>query len=331
MIKIPILVALGVLGALSIGRDASAQLTPKQLFNGIDRPFTVDVAVPEGLEGEPTIQLLRAVSAEVVAAEAVGEGEVNLDSLFPFLWQVSGDPGLYYAQLAIGDTRVGAAIVLQPMVSPKVAQVDNSDPRRPRIVFQQPGRTFSGYRAYVDKNVVFDTTEGEIEFKMRPDQAPNTVWNFRSLAEGGFYDDVAFHRIMGPRAGRAAFMIQVGDPTATGTGGPGYFIALEDSKLLHDFGVLSMARSPAPDTGGSQVFICLSRAGTQSLDGLYTSFGEAIRGTDAIVAISTTAVGAGDRPADPMPSIRSAWLVDAAPYGTGPVRVQEPADEPVDR
>jgi len=331
MTKTPILVVLGLLSVLILGPEAAAQLQPKQLYFGIDRPFMVEVAVPEGLEGEPTVQLLKPVSAEVIAAEAVKEGEVDLASLFPFLWQVSGDPGFYYVQLAIGDTRVGPAIVLQPMVSPKVAQLDNSDPSRPKVVFQQMGRTFSGYRAYVDQNVVFDTTEGEIEFKMRPDQAPNSVWNFRSLVDGGYYTDVAFHRIMGPKGERPGFVIQVGDPTATGTGGPGYFIPLEDSKLLHDFGVLSMARSGPPDTGGSQVFVCLSREATRSLDGLYTAFAETIRGGESIMTIATVPVGAGNRPADPMPMIRSAWLVDSAPYGTGPATVREPASEPVDR
>jgi len=173
--------------------------------------------------------------------------------------------------------------------------------------------------------VVLETTSGPIEIKLRPDQAPNTAWNFRTLAEGGFYTDILFHRIIAMIPGRGPFVIQVGDPTGTGRGGPGYQFDLERSALPHDFGVISMARSGDPDSNGSQVFLCLSRPGTQALDGSYTTFGYAVSGADAIVAISQSPVGAGDRPVgDELPKIESARLVDAPPYSETPARVERP-------
>lgn len=104
---------------------------------------------------------------------------------------------------------------------------------------------YSGVREYVEKHIVWDASEGEIEFQLRPDQAPNTCWNYMQLVGGGFYTDIIFHRIINrlPSNGKR-FVAQVGDPTSTGGGGPGYFVDLEASRLPHDFGVLSMAPRP---------------------------------------------------------------------------------------
>ncbi len=119
----------------------------------------------------------------------------------------------------------------------------------------------------------------------------------------------------------------MGDPTGTGAGGPGYFIDLEDSNLPHDFGVISMARSGDPNSNGSQVFLCLSRGGTEFLDGRYTTFGQSIQGADAIRAIADSPVGQGDRPTgSDLPKIITARLVDAAPHGTGAMPVKNPLE-----
>ncbi|MBL8877234.1 MAG: peptidylprolyl isomerase [Phycisphaerae bacterium] len=175
-----------------------------------------------------------------------------------------------------------------------------------------------------------ETDKGVIEFQLRPDVAPNTAWNFRELVGGGFYTDIIFHRIVPKLQSGHPFVIQVGDPTATGTGGPGYNIDLEQSSLQHDFGVLSMARSGDPNSNGSQVFVCLSRPGTAFLDGNYTTFGQAISGADVIRAIAASPIGAEGRPTDPMPLIKTATLVDAAPYGTGPkpITPEAPSQSP---
>lgn len=122
--------------------------------------------------------------------------------------------------------------------------------------------------------------------ELYPEIAPNTVKNFVSLIRDGFYDGVIFHRVI------PGFMIQGGDPTGTGMGGPGYSIAGEfgmngfKNELLHTKGVLSMARSQNPDSGGSQFFIMVDDA--PFLDGQYAAFGkitEGIEEADRIVAV----------------------------------------------
>lgn len=312
--------AIGVVPAFLTAIGANAQLAPERLYYGVNREIPIVVTVPSGKQGEAVIELLRPETAEKVATASVLPGKVNLATLFPNLWNAK-TPSLLYAQLVVGGEKIGPALVLQPMVNPKLASMQ---PGAPGPRFASTGETYSGLRIYVDKNVRFDTDKGVIEFQLRPDVAPNSSWNFRQLADGGYYTDVIFHRIVPTRQDGQPFVIQVGDPTATGTGGPGYLIDLEPSTLQHDFGVLSMARSGDPNSNGSQVFVCLSRGGTAFLDGNYTTFGQAISGADVIQAIAASPIGAEGRPLDPQPRIKSASLVDAAPYGTGPKPVTAP-------
>ncbi|UCD75565.1 MAG: peptidylprolyl isomerase [Phycisphaerales bacterium] len=145
---------------------------------------------------------------------------------------------------------------------------------------------FSGLCAYVEQEIVLRTTVGDIVLAMCPEEAPNTVWNFLQLCEGGFYNDVTFHRILQMSRAGLPFVIQAGDPTATGDGGPGYWLPIEPSRLPHDYGVISMARADDPDSAGSQFFICLSREGTARLDGQYCAFGYAVEGAATIDAIA---------------------------------------------
>ena len=310
--------------AAALVSPARAQLTPHRLYNGIDRGVLIDVAVPSGLDGDAEVRLYRPGEEAAAGTAPVAAGEIDLAGKFGFLWKPPADPQFFYAQLVVGETPVGPPLVLQPMVSPKAVVIDPQS-RRPK--FQEFGATFSGYRIYADKHVIFDTSEGEVEFRLRPDEAPNTAWNFRQLVAGGYYDGIEFHRIIGERSGRPAFVVQVGDPTGTGSGGPGYFIDLEDSTIPHDIGVLSMARTNDPNSGGAQVFVCLSRAGTSFLDGSYTAFAEAVRGAEAIRAIAAVPVDSRDRPSGTAPTIRSARLVDAPAYGTGPGPLSEQQDE----
>ena len=121
--------------------------------------------------------------------------------------------------------------------------------------------------------------------ELYPDKAPNTVNNFISLANKGFYDGLIFHRVI------PGFMIQGGCPNGTGTGGPGYQIAGEfaangfiPNDILHTTGVLSMARTMAPNSAGSQFFIMVAPA--PHLDGQYAAFGQITEGTDVAVDIS---------------------------------------------
>ena len=187
-------------------------------------------------------------------------------------------------------------------------------------------RLFTGLRIYPERDVILHTTKGDIRLAMRPDEAPNTVWNFLELSRGGFYRDVMFHRVVKlDRLGRP-FVIQAGDPTATGDGGPGYWLPIENSHLAHDFGVISMARSDDPDSNGSQFFIGLSREGTSRLDGQYCAFGYAVDGAQTIIDIAEVEIAdlAMGRPADP-PVIKSAELVPAPPRTPGRGRPDEPA------
>lgn len=173
-------------------------------------------------------------------------------------------------------------------------------------------RLFTGLRIYPEQDVVLHTTQGDIRIALRPDEAPNTAWNFLELAKGGFFRDIQFHRIVPMTAQGLPFVIQAGDPTATGDGGPGYWLPIEDSHLPHDFGVISMARSDDPDSAGSQIFLCLSREGTARLDGQYCAFGYAVDGGGVIKAIAKVPladVEAG-RAAEP-PLIKTAEAVAA--------------------
>jgi cyclophilin family peptidyl-prolyl cis-trans isomerase len=324
-----------ILGVLVLGASAGAQLTPDRTYYGVKRAMPMTVAVPAGAAGDVEIQLLAPETAEVVEKSPAAAGPVNLAEKFPLLWNTS-DPRLLYAQLVGGGKKIGAAVVLQPMLTPRYsAEVDRTPMATPLWTMSEETwkkfRQYSGIRAYVDQHVVIDTSKGEIELALRPDCAPNTVWNFRELVRGGFYTDIMIHRVDNTGEG---FVIQFGDPNGTGAGGPGSFIDLEPSPLPHDFGVISMAREGRnPNSNGSQVFLCLSRNGTKFLDTRYTSFGETVRGADTIMAIATTPVqpadrpGAhGDRPIDP-PVVKSAKLVDAPPYGEGPKPVKKPGAE----
>ena len=143
--------------------------------------------------------------------------------------------------------------------------------------------------------VTFEMENGKtFKAELCPDVAPNTVNNFISLVKKGFYDGLIFHRVI------AGFMIQGGDPTGTGTGGPGYRIKGEfrdngiPNPLRHDRGVLSMARAYDPNSAGSQFFI-MHREGFY-LDGLYAAFGRVTEGMDVVDEIATTRTGRGDRP-----------------------------------
>ncbi len=124
------------------------------------------------------------------------------------------------------------------------------------------------------------TEKGVMTIEFFDKDAPNTVANFLKLAESGFYNGVSFHRVL------PDFVIQGGDPTGTGAGGPGYKIDCEltGENQFHDRGVLSMAHA-GRNTGGSQFFICHSRNNTAHLDRNHTCFGKVIDGLDVIDAI----------------------------------------------
>lgn len=130
--------------------------------------------------------------------------------------------------------------------------------------------------------------------ELYPDVAPNTVNNFISLVQKGFYDGVIFHRVI------KGFMIQGGDPEGSGMGGPGYNIKGEftgngfANQLKHERGVISMARSRHPDSAGSQFF--LMHKNSPHLDGQYASFGKMIDGLEELDRIAAISTDGEDRP-----------------------------------
>jgi cyclophilin family peptidyl-prolyl cis-trans isomerase len=135
------------------------------------------------------------------------------------------------------------------------------------------------------------TNHGAVEVELFDDDAPKTVENFRKLAADGFYDGVIFHRVI------PDFMIQGGDPTGTGTGGPGYTFEDEfnDHKVVR--GALAMANA-GPNTNGSQFFIVTAEA-TPWLDGKHTVFGRVTGGMEAVDSIEQTATDSQDKPLEP--------------------------------
>ena len=143
--------------------------------------------------------------------------------------------------------------------------------------------------------VTFEMEDGnKMVAELYPEIAPNTVNNFISLVKKGYYDGVIFHRVI------PGFMIQGGDPTGTGRGGPGYSIKGEFSsngfknELKHTLGVLSMARTAVPDSAGSQFFIMVDEA--PHLDGQYAAFGKVIENTDEALKIAGVKRNLSDRP-----------------------------------
>ena len=153
--------------------------------------------------------------------------------------------------------------------------------------------------------VTFEMENGKvIKAELYPEIAPNTVANFVTLVESGFYDGVIFHRVI------PGFMIQGGDPQGTGMGGPGYTIKGEfaangvRNPLRHTYGVLSMARSMRPDSAGSQFFIMTSDS--PHLDGQYAAFGKVLEGMEVADSIVSVRRDRNDRPleAQAMKSIR---------------------------
>jgi cyclophilin family peptidyl-prolyl cis-trans isomerase len=137
-------------------------------------------------------------------------------------------------------------------------------------------------------NATLHTNHGAIELELFDDDAPKTVENFRKLAVDGFYDGVSFHRVI------KDFMIQGGDPTGTGAGGPGYTFEDEFNDRKVERGALAMANA-GPNTNGSQFFIVTTEAAPW-LDGKHTVFGRVTAGMDAVDSIEGSETDSGDKP-----------------------------------
>ncbi len=345
-----------------------AQLSSQRLYVGANQSV---IAIVEDLPdaSEPlVVRLLEGGTAAFIESASVAPGRIDLAAMFPILW-TSRSPRLMYAQLFAGDEPIGSALVIQPLLTPSRATdaltsaVMNAVKKGDRAAVdhimsageswrdrlrqtahvepdEETTPLLSGLRIYPDRDIILETTAGAMRIRLRPDAAPNTSFHFLSLVDGGFYDEAPFHRIVNADARGRPFIIQSGDPTGLGAGGPGFRIDFEQSTLRHDFGVLSMARQPSdPDSAGSQFFICLSREACTALDDQYAAFAEVTDGADALLMIAASPVGPihpdrpsspHERPLDP-PSIVTARSVAAAPYGTGPARIVRESATPIER
>ena len=152
-----------------------------------------------------------------------------------------------------------------------------------------PAMTIDANKTYT---ATIETDVGTMTAELYPKIAPQTVNAFVFLAKEGFYEGVIFHRCI------PGFMIQGGDPTGTGTGGPGYKLKAEFNDLKHDRGVLSMARTNDPNSAGSQFFVMHDRS--PHLDRQYTGFGKVTSGAEVIDKIANAPKGANDRPTKPV-------------------------------
>jgi len=162
----------------------------------------------------------------------------------------------------------------------------------------KPYSNKKGYTRRMNPIVTIEMQNGDvIKIELYPDVAPNTVNNFISLINKGFYNGLTFHRVI------RGFMIQGGDPLGNGTGGPGYTIKGEftynnfENNLKHKAGVISMARTQRPDSAGSQFFIMHKDA--PHLDGSYAAFGKVIEGMDVVNKIAETKTDYNDKPLEP--------------------------------
>ena len=331
---------------------AAAELSPKMPFT---KPDAALVAVLSGVEQPCELVFLDRDAKELARATA-NSGEIDLATIFPAIRSIER---AVRVQAIVGGTPEGAPLLVVPLISRptiRTAQdtrpdgttkytrvmgwgdrpIDPTDERQAQLATtwtKGDPTPPSGFRLERDRDVVFETTAGRLRFAMCPDEAPNTARNFVALAASGFYDGTIVHRIVPADRNGLPFVIQGGDPTGSGDGGPGYDIALEPSRLPHDFGVISMARNDWPDSAGSQWFICLGRAATARLDGQYCAFGYAVEGTDAILktAAGELADPATGRPKSPE-TVTRAFVIDAPPWTPGKgrpdARVEIPAPQP---
>ena len=175
-----------------------------------------------------------------------------------------------------------------------------SAPVQPVMNAAEPGAKYTKEpEMKIDQNkqyvATMDTTEGKIVLELYPKIAPHHVNSFVFLSREGFYNNVPFHRVI------KGFMIQGGDPTGTGMGGPGYQLKAEFNNLKHTRGVLSAARSQNPNSAGSQFFIM--HQDSPHLDNNYTAYGKVLEGMDVVDKIVSLPTGAQDRPVN-LPRIK---------------------------
>lgn len=168
---------------------------------------------------------------------------------------------------------------------------------------QPPAMTIDPTKSYI---AVIDTDAGEVSIELYPEASPIAVNNFIALARDGYYDGTVFHRVL------EGFMAQGGDPTGTGTGGPGYSFADEvNNGLAFDkVGLLAMANA-GPNTNGSQFFITFDIDATAGLTGLHTIFGEVVRNEEVLADITRVDPNVADSAEGPLTVVESVRIIES--------------------
>lgn len=301
---------MGLLGVVMVA--VLAVVTPSKSWFAPSQAWTVQV---QGAEPGTRLVMANFVGkpiASVGPTDVVGDQVVDLKKWFPAVG-TTADTYLLYT------VKAGGKDVASFMGTPLVVDV-REDERRPAS-----GPMVMHVRPL--EYAIVNTDAGPMTVLFYYDVAPHTVTNFLALARGGFYDGLTFNRVV------PGFVIQGGDPTGTGTGGPGYHIQAEFNDRNHLPGVLSMARSVDPNeaagampraefanSAGSQFFICLDYAMTRSLDHRYTSFGRVVDGMEVVNALAKVPLAdpKSGRPVNP-PVIRSVQVLPVTaehnPYG----------------
>ena len=317
----------------------SAALECQRKFHRAQESVDIRVVAPSD-HGQLTIQVLD-TDGKSLGDLGVTPGIVDVHALVPAIDDLAKSA---WIQLFQDGKPVGSPLVLEPLRSPPSvrtmrAQRKGSNDPYTRIVgwgdrlldptdqevmaassqwIASEPIVLSGFRTEPDVDAMVMTDAGPIRIAFTPDAAPATVRNFVTLAEQGFYNNTIFHRIVPMNRDGQPFVIQGGDPTGTGDGGPGWNLALEPSDLPHDLGVVGMARGDDPNSAGSQFYIALSRSGTARLDGQYCAFGYVVSGRDALkkIADSNIADSATGRPSN-APNIQQVMIIPAPPRVPG--------------
>ena len=285
----------------------SASLECARRFHRAQEPVEVRVLAPS-THGRLTIEVLD-TKGKSLGDLGVTPGIVDIRSMIPTIEDLSK---AVWIQLFEDAKPIGAPIVLEPLRPPPSVRTmrgfrkDSNEPYT-RVVgwgdrllnpadqevvaasaqwIASEPIVLSGFRTEIDVDAIVMTDAGPIRIALSPDAAPATVRNFVTLADQGFYNNTIFHRIVPMNRDGQPFVIQGGDPTGTGDGGPGWNLALEPSDLPHDLGVVGMARGDDPNSAGSQFYFALSREGTARLDDQYCTFGFVVSGRDALQKIA---------------------------------------------
>lgn len=337
--------------------DADDPIVTKRLYNAVNHPIPFTITHPD-TDASLRLLLIDPISQETIGSRPVTLADTDLSRLFPVLW-TTRRPRLLLLQLEVDGEPTGAPLVLEPLLTPTrhrsawLAQLDDAASRRDADALNRilaltssaterlrnriaeitaNDTTYSGLRIYPARTVVLRTDLGDIELRLFPEHAPKTVFRFLHLVEGGFYDNLSFHRTLSTDHSGNPFLIQTGDPTATGHGGAGEWSNYEPAALPHTFGTASVARRPDdPNTNAGQFFICLSRDACAHLDDHNTAFARIVRGAETIRAIALKPsdlrnpddpTSPEDRPIEPV-LIREAVTQPSPPWGHMPTPLEE--------